>query len=222
MSSDQQKAHDALLEAEAWKQTASRWRKRALREGAPWRRKCAKFEEELDDVNERAAELQEKVDELEGELADAKAPLERRIKDLEATLEKERASSGKVLQEYGDIKRRMGKAGSLEALVVERDSLKERVAEFQHRLNESHHRETAALNRARMLEQDGMTNKERIVVEQVNPAKARIRVLATRLGVTPVSFAHYSDDDKLTEELDRRIANLVKELASAKNFDSNA
>lgn len=42
-----QRVHDAELEAEAWRATAARWRRRAMREGAPWRGKCRELVEEL-------------------------------------------------------------------------------------------------------------------------------------------------------------------------------
>ncbi len=68
---------------------------------------------------------------------------------------------------------------------------------------------TDAQSRAYKAEQDAADTKERHVREQVMPAKTRIRVLATRLGIEP-SWPGYSDDEKLTAELDARILKLQK------------
>jgi chromosome segregation ATPase len=205
----QQPANDAILEAEAWKQTASRWRKRALQEGRGLRQKLRKAEEEWVGWQERAEIAEAKLEELEFEKDAIAKPLQKEINDLQKAMHAEKFNSLTQMNELADIKRRMGNAGSLEALVVERDSLKDQVADLKKRLDAAEQRANASWNRAHQLQQEILSNKERIVAEMVNPAKARIRVLATRLGVTPM-FDGYSDDDKLTAELDRRIFELTK------------
>ena len=90
--------HDALLEADSWRQTAARYRKRALANGGRWRKRCRLLEEQLDDVNERAADLAEKVTTLEADLEDrpsraASEALKRQLADAMKQAENERAAA---------------------------------------------------------------------------------------------------------------------------------
>ena len=204
MSSFEQKAKDAVLEAEAWKETARRWRRRALKEAGPWRRKYRKLEEELDDANEHGAEAAEKASALEEELRRATAPLEKQLAAVRASLLDETKKAAVSANDLEHLRRKMGTAGTVEALIVERDQLKEQVAEQKSRVLLAAKRETDANSRAYKAEQEMADGRERVGREQVMPAKARIRVLATRLGISP-SWPGYSDDEKLTAELDRRI-----------------
>ncbi len=126
-----QRVNDAQLEADAWRETAARWRKRAMREGAPWRRKCRKLEAELDSANERGASLAENIIELERDLHLRRDPLERERDSLRKSLASEQKKREAFEAEVRSFKRKMGTAGSMESLVVERDSLREQVDEMK-------------------------------------------------------------------------------------------
>jgi len=78
-----QVAHDAVLEAEAWKQTASRWRKRALQESGRQRRKHRELRAEVE-------VLEEKLESMSEELASAQDNAKRRIATETVDLKKER------------------------------------------------------------------------------------------------------------------------------------
>lgn len=219
-----QAANDAALDAEAWKQTAARWRKRAIREGAPWRRRCAKLEARVDDANEKAANLQERVDELEEELRDAKAPLEARIDDLDAALSAERSCGRRAADELATMKNRMKSAGSLEALIVERDTLDELNKALKAKVGEAERRAEVANSRAWVAEQGRRDGDEKIMREKLMPSKARLRVIATRLGIG-IGWSGYSDDEKLTAEIDRLILQLQEKataVARSLDFDCGA
>jgi hypothetical protein len=115
---------DAILEAEGWKQTASKWRSRALQEGGRWRHQCAKLEADLDTANERGANLAEEIVGLKADLkerltkAESKSlrrEVEIAVRDASATHRaREEASLAKQARDvaYGEKDRAVKAAGT--------------------------------------------------------------------------------------------------------------
>lgn len=145
--------HDAQLEADSWRQTAARWRKRALANGGTWRRRCIRLEEKLDDVNERAADLAEKVVSLEADLVDR--PARRDVEELRRQLER---SKQEAENERAAAKR------------------------LEHRLKEASESSARAANYAARRESEANSAHAK-AVDQRQIAENALRVVAVRLDI---------------------------------------
>lgn len=58
------RAHDAELQADDWKHTASRWRKRALQEGRHLRRRANELQALYDELEEKNEKLRAEIEEV--------------------------------------------------------------------------------------------------------------------------------------------------------------
>lgn len=201
-----QKANDAVLEAAAWKETAARWRKRALRDR--WKLKAKRLEEKLDASEERGAVLAEKVQGLECEVQDVKYPFERQLAMAKQESDQLRLRTEQAERELRDLKKRVGTIGTLEHALVENDALKKDVANMKSLVG--NYQRTAEVASAKAYEREKEANdlRRRTIAELVNPAKARIRVIAVRLGIDQ-AWPGWADDDLITAEVDRRLHELL-------------
>ncbi len=177
-----QSINDAILEAEAWKETASRWRKRALREGGSWRRKCRELEEQVDRLNERGVELVEERDSLKVEL-------------LEATKNRlSESASRDLLQRNEDLRREADK--NVRLLTV---------------LREEQNKAAKAEARARDAELASRESNE-TMIRVTNEAKAALQVVGLRLGVDWHDPRFGASHHELAAEIDKRILALLSKV----------
>lgn len=178
MTTSEDRDHE--LEAEGWKKTARKWRRRAIKGWSGWRAKAKAIAEVLAERDSEIEESERETQKLHGEIKKMKREHEAAIKKI---------SDVNVPQ----LKSRLAVA------LRDAGSLARRISELQ----------LVIQNKDRMLAQK---EDAPVIRRQVLPARARLRVLATRLGFDPSSKG-YADDEWLLDRMDRLLVKMIEECS---------
>lgn len=184
-----------VLESERWKEVARSWRRRFLVGVSGWKKQAKWLAEKVASLERDLVEMHEADDAESEELELAKQDAEASRKKLE--------HQNRRVSEYEYAKNR----AEDRARELERDV--ERLARRVREMEASYAAQMSEIGTLRRSLEE--TNRR-----EVMPARARLRVLATRLGFDP-DVPGYASDDWLTDRIDRVLVRLLKETANVAN-----
>jgi hypothetical protein len=182
---------DALLQADDWRNTAARWRKRFLRGCSAWKTRAIELEADVGKLNEEADDLRKQI---------------RVLKDAAAEEYRKEVISGRQ-REKDELERKLKDAEERAAIAGRlSDQSFRRIAELTIKLQESERQRAHAMGKA-------AEERQAFERKHLDAARARIRVLASRLGIS-VHVPGYDQDDWLTDRLDRVLYMVETRLGS--------
>ncbi len=180
-------ARDWELEAEGWKETARAWRLRAMKNASAWKAKALKFRDELHEIEAERDELLEEIEPL-----------------------REHAKIAVTPAELTDLRRKTKDAETAQNVAVrEKKFVESQMKDANARMLKAEQTAETFRREAQRAREDLGKEREKLTRELVQPARASLRVIATRCGVTPewLKGAEYKPrtDDEILAEIDRRI-----------------